>query len=278
MVEPLQHLQHRPRQLQRPIDRLIRIRVRPERQRPHHIARLAQLLLQQLRHIGLEQQLGLEIEPRRIPEIGMARPGVAIHTAMLAPAIRIDRPVEPQVRALVIRNHAPARIAYQRRRQRRQIGQIRRQRRPPVIERRRLLALEPVRRIDRRPPPLARAGLDRALAHRRHRHRRNRQPRPDRQRLARPRHHRRHIIVITLDRLDFPHQLAPPLIGCAVVAKPGSAALEIRVPHGAFSIRSVPTVARATRQVKNIMGTSFAFPPVTAGPRRWIMSNNNHPP
>ncbi len=97
MVVAVQHLQHRSRQLQRPLHRLVRIGVRPQRQRPRGIARLAQLLLQQLRHLRLEDQLGFEIEAGRIPEIGVRRPRVAIDAAVLAAAIRIDRAVEADI-------------------------------------------------------------------------------------------------------------------------------------------------------------------------------------
>ena len=50
---------------------------------------------------GFIEQLGLEIEPRRQPEIGMGRPREAVDAAMLAAAIGVDRAVEGDVRRLV---------------------------------------------------------------------------------------------------------------------------------------------------------------------------------
>src|SRR3954454_20212701 len=101
MAEPVQHLEHRPRQAHRPLDRLIRIRIRAERQRARLIPWLRQLALEQRRHVRLEYDLGLELQTRRVAEIGVARPRITIDAAVLAPAVRIDRAVEAEIRAVV---------------------------------------------------------------------------------------------------------------------------------------------------------------------------------
>ena len=62
-----------------------------------HPPNFRQLPLQKLRHVRRENQPGLEIQPRRVAEIGMRRPRVAVNAAMLAAAIRIHRPVETDI-------------------------------------------------------------------------------------------------------------------------------------------------------------------------------------
>ncbi len=66
-----------------------------------HIAGRAQFLGQQRGGIGLGEQPGFEIHPRRHAQIGVGGPGEAIDAAMLAAAIGIDRLVEGNVRRLV---------------------------------------------------------------------------------------------------------------------------------------------------------------------------------
>ncbi len=151
VVESLQHLQHRARQLQRALHRLIRVGVRAERQGPRDVARLAQLAFQQLADLGLEDELGFEVEAGRVAEIGVRRAGVAIDAAMLAAPVRVHRAVEADVGALVPADDRPRGIAGERGRQRRQIANFGCQRVPSVVERAGGLAVEPRRRVDRRP-------------------------------------------------------------------------------------------------------------------------------
>ena len=153
MVEPVQHRQHRAGQLQRPVYRLIRVGIGAQRNRPRHIAGLAQLPLQNLRHIRLEAQLGFKIQAGGVAKIGVARPGIAINAAMLAATIRVHRPVKAQIRAAVPTDHTAGRIARQRGLQRRRLHL---HRVPAIIKARRHLRVEAAGRVDRRPPPLTR--------------------------------------------------------------------------------------------------------------------------
>ena len=147
MIVAIQHLQHRPRQLQRALHRLIRIGVRPQRQRPRGVARLAQLLLQQLRHIRLEDQLGLEVEAGRISEIRVRRPRIAVDAAVLAAPVRVHRTVEADIGRAVPAYRRLRRIARQRGGEFRQFAELGGQRVPAVVERADHLAVEPHRRI-----------------------------------------------------------------------------------------------------------------------------------
>src|ERR1700679_648578 len=49
----------------------------------------------------LDHDLGLEIQPRRKAQIFVRWPGVAINTAMLTPAVRIQAHLKSHVRAVV---------------------------------------------------------------------------------------------------------------------------------------------------------------------------------
>src|SRR5207247_6807803 len=92
------------------LDRLIRVGVAAERDRATDISRLAQLGGEQFCRLRLIEQPALEIEAGRQPEIGMARPCVAIDAAVLTAAIGVDRAVKADIRRVVARNDRPRRI------------------------------------------------------------------------------------------------------------------------------------------------------------------------
>src|SRR5690606_37814524 len=89
------------------LDRLVGIGVDAQANRLRYVAGLAQLLLQALGQIGLDDQPGLEVDARRHVPVGMAGPGETIDAAMLAAAIGIHRTVEADVRRLVASNYRP---------------------------------------------------------------------------------------------------------------------------------------------------------------------------
>ena len=78
-------------------NRLIGVGIGPHRDPLRLVAGLRQLLCQQPGRIGFGKQLGLKIQTRRQVVIGVGRAGKAIHAAMLAAAIGVDRPVEGNV-------------------------------------------------------------------------------------------------------------------------------------------------------------------------------------
>ena len=73
------------------------------------IAGIGQLARQRLGGIGLGEQLGLEVEPRRQPEKGVGRPREAVDAAMLAAPVRVDRAVEADIGGFVAGDDAPRR-------------------------------------------------------------------------------------------------------------------------------------------------------------------------
>ena len=104
MVRPRQHLEHRARDPELLLDRLVGVGVRPHRDGLGGVAGLCQLLLEELGGVRLREQLGLEIEPGREPLIGVGRPREAVDAAMLAAAIGVDRAVEADVGRVVPRD------------------------------------------------------------------------------------------------------------------------------------------------------------------------------
>ena len=101
MVRARQHLQHAAGDAVLPLDGLIGVGVGAERDHRRAVFRRRQLLLQQRRGVLLDEQLALEVEPRRQAEIGVGRARVAIGAAVFAAAIGIDRAVERDVGRLV---------------------------------------------------------------------------------------------------------------------------------------------------------------------------------
>ena len=104
MVRPRQHLEHRARDPELLLDRLVGVGVRAHRHGLRRVARLCQLLLEELGGVRLREQLGLEIEPGREPLIGVGRAREAVDAAMLAAAIGVDRAVEADVGRVVSRD------------------------------------------------------------------------------------------------------------------------------------------------------------------------------
>ena len=103
-----------------PLHRLIGIGIGAKRNDLASVAGRAQLLREKPGGVRLEEQLGLEVEARREPEIGMGRPREAIDAAMLAAAIGVDGAVEGDVGRAVAGNHLPRRIGRERGPERRQ--------------------------------------------------------------------------------------------------------------------------------------------------------------
>src|SRR5690606_39747062 len=65
-----------------------------------------QFLAQAFGGVGLGEQLRLEVQARRQVEVGMRGPGEAIHAAVLAAAVGIDRLAEADVGRLVAADDA----------------------------------------------------------------------------------------------------------------------------------------------------------------------------
>ena len=120
MAGALQHFEDAAHHLIFALDRLIRIGVGADRDGARLVVRRRQFLLQQRRRVRLHEQLGLEIEPRRQPEIGVGRPREAIDAAVLAAAIGIDRAVERDVGRLVAGDDLARGVDRHRGRERRQ--------------------------------------------------------------------------------------------------------------------------------------------------------------
>lgn len=70
-------------ELELAFDRLVRIGVDAQRDRLRHVTRLRQLLAQQLRRIGLGEQLGLEVQAWRQVQIGVRGAREAVGAATL---------------------------------------------------------------------------------------------------------------------------------------------------------------------------------------------------
>ena len=126
IVEVAQHAQDLARDLELALDRLIGIGVGAHGHHVGPVLRRGELGHEQLGGVGLEQDLGLEVEAGRQAEIGVRRPREAVDAAVLAAAIGIDRAVERHVGRGVAREDGARGIARQRRAQRRQLVVFRR--------------------------------------------------------------------------------------------------------------------------------------------------------
>ncbi len=155
MVEAVQHLQHLPGQGQGAVHRLVGIGVGTERDLARDVARASQLPFQQPGDLRLEGEPGLEVEPRRIAKIGVARPRVAVDAAMLAAAIRVEGAVEAEVGAGVARDGAPAEVGGQGGRHRWRRCLLNRDAVPAVVERLHQRRIEAVAAIGRHAASLA---------------------------------------------------------------------------------------------------------------------------
>ena len=128
MAGALQHLENAAHHLILAFDRLIRVGVGADRDGARLIIGRRQFLFQKRRRVGLHEQLGLEVEPRRQPQEGMRRPREAIDAAVLAAAIgliersnemsgdsfrlmilRVSRPIPLSKTAAILRGSASRR-------------------------------------------------------------------------------------------------------------------------------------------------------------------------
>ena len=109
VIRRAQHFEDAPHDAVAPLDRLIGIGVGADGDGTHRIAGIGQLAGQSFGSVGLGEQLGLEVEPRRQAEKGMGRPGEAVDAAMLAAPIGVDRTVEADIGGFVAGDDAPRR-------------------------------------------------------------------------------------------------------------------------------------------------------------------------
>ena len=79
------------------LNRLIGVGIGTNCNRQRLITRPGQRLAEQCRSIRFGEQLAFKIQSRRQIMIGMARPRIAIDTAMFATPIRVNRPVKRQI-------------------------------------------------------------------------------------------------------------------------------------------------------------------------------------
>ena len=101
MAGALQHFENAAHDLPLALDRLIGIGVGADRDHARLVILRRQFLFQQLRRIGLGEQFGFEVEPRRQAEKGVGRPRKAVDAAMLAAPVGVDRTVEADVGRIV---------------------------------------------------------------------------------------------------------------------------------------------------------------------------------
>ncbi|MNE65772.1 hypothetical protein D3C80_1612790 [compost metagenome] len=85
-----QHFEGLPGDLVLALDRLIGVGVGAQIDRRALIAAFGQLLLQHIDSVGLGDQFGFEIQPRRHVPVSVARPRVTINAAVFATAIGVD--------------------------------------------------------------------------------------------------------------------------------------------------------------------------------------------
>ncbi len=106
MAERRQHLQHRPRDAVLLFGRLVRVGVGAQRQHRGAVAGPPQLGVEQVGGIGLGEQARFKVDAGRQAQVGVRRPGVAVHAAVFAAAVRIDGAVEGNVGRLVAADYA----------------------------------------------------------------------------------------------------------------------------------------------------------------------------
>ena len=90
MLQLVQYFQNITGNAQPAFDRLPGIGVGADGQWLADVARLPEFLPEQPGGFRLVVELGFEVEPRRMPEIGVAGSGIAIDAAMLAAAIGVQ--------------------------------------------------------------------------------------------------------------------------------------------------------------------------------------------
>jgi hypothetical protein len=159
MAVALEHLQDAPHDLMLPLDRLVGIGVGADGDGARLVALGRELALEQLRRLGLGEQLGFEVEARREAEIGVGGAGEAIDAAVLAAAIGIYRPIEGNVGRLVAGDDLAGGIDGDRGLERRQFLEAL----PAVIEGDAGQRLVAARGVRLRAPTAAASGVDRHL-------------------------------------------------------------------------------------------------------------------
>ena len=111
----LEHFQNTSHDFPVILDRLIRIGVRPNRDRPWSIRRFRQFVPQQTGGVRFGEQPGLEVQPWGKTKKSVRGACVAIDTSMLATSIRVDRAIESQVGRRVPCDYGPRRFIRNRR-------------------------------------------------------------------------------------------------------------------------------------------------------------------
>jgi hypothetical protein len=101
MPELGEHLDQGARDLQPPLRGLVGVGDGADVQGHRTITGLGQGLPQTLRRVDLADDVGLEIEPRREPQIAVGGAGVAVDAAMLTATVRVDRQIEPDIGRVV---------------------------------------------------------------------------------------------------------------------------------------------------------------------------------
>ncbi len=101
MVGPGQDFEDRAHHATLALDRLIGIGIGADRDRAGLVARDRQFPLELARSALLDEELGLEIEPRRQSHEGVGRPGEAIDAAVFAAAVGIDGAIEGNIGRIV---------------------------------------------------------------------------------------------------------------------------------------------------------------------------------
>ncbi|MDT4875589.1 hypothetical protein FQZ97_1109660 [compost metagenome] len=97
-----QHLQHAAHEPQLAFDGLVGVGHGADGEQLGHMARAGEFALEHLGDVALGDQLGLEINARRQIEKTVAGPRVAIHTAVLAPPVRVEAEVKADVGRVVV--------------------------------------------------------------------------------------------------------------------------------------------------------------------------------
>jgi hypothetical protein len=105
MAAFVQHLDHRARDAELALDRLVGIGGGADVEHLRLVARCGQRFAQFLGRVHLGNDLGLEVEPRRHVEVAVGRPREAVDAAVLAAAVRVDRDVEVNVGRIVARQN-----------------------------------------------------------------------------------------------------------------------------------------------------------------------------
>ena len=116
-----EHLEARARELQPPLDRLIRIGDATEADALRRPRLRQELLAQERRGVLLHENLALEVHARRQAEVLVIRPRVAVDAAVLAAAVRVEIHGHPDVRAVVVAQDAFRGVPKELRRSRRTI-------------------------------------------------------------------------------------------------------------------------------------------------------------